>query len=211
LASSQTIKQTYDRFSSLYDLIFKPYLEFGRERAIELLAPHSECDILEIGVGTGLSLEYYPGDVNVIGFDYSHGMLKEARVKGEKTSHCRVDLMQMDAQNIAFADNSFDYLLGAYVLTVVPDPETAAKEIFRVAKPGARVVLVNYVRSKNRLLSVFEDFLHPFFAKLGLFTLDHDIPGILTRNGAVDLKMEPTSFLNLHQIISFRIPEKINF
>lgn len=209
MISSQNIKQTYDRFSSLYDLIFKPYLEFGRERAIEILAPQSECNILEIGVGTGLSLEYYPRNVNVIGFDYSYGMLKEARIKGENTSHCRVDLMQMDAQSMSFADNSFDYLLGAYVLTVVPDPEKAVKEIFRVAKPGARVVLVNYVRSQNRLLGVFEDLLHPFFCKIGLFTLDHDIPGILTRNGATDLKMEPTSFLNLHQIISFRVPEKI--
>lgn len=206
MISSQNIKQTYDRFSSIYDLFFKSALEHGRERAIEILAPQSGSNVLEIGVGTGLNLEYYPGNINVIGFDFSHGMLKEARLKSENSCHCRVDLMQMDAQTMAFADHSFDYLMGAYVLTVVPDPDRAVKEIFRVAKPGAKVVLVNYVRSSNRFLSFFENLLHPFFSSIGLFTLDHDIPGILARNGAENIKMEPTSFLNLHQIISFTVP-----
>ncbi len=205
MINSENIKQTYDRFSSLYDLIFKPYLEFGRERAIEILAPAHDSRVLEIGVGTGLNLAFYPGNIEVLAFDYSLGMLKEAKLKSEN-SHCRVNLLQMDAQNLAFADNSFDYLLGAYVLTVVPDPDKAVKEIFRVARPGAKVVLINYVRSANKLMSVIENIFHPIFAGLGLFTLDHDIPGLLHKHGAKNLRMEPTSFLNMHQIISFNIP-----
>lgn len=206
MINSRNIKQTYDRFSSLYDLIFKPYLEFGRARAVEILAPRANALVLEIGVGTGLSLEHYPGNIELLGFDYSYGMLQGARLKADRTSRCRVDLMQMDAQNMAFADHSFDYLIGAYVITVVPDPEKVIKELFRVAKPGARVVLVNYVRGKSKFAEVVEDLLHPVFAGLGLFTLDHDIPGILSRYGARNIKMEPTSFLNLHQIISFKTP-----
>lgn len=206
MVNSRDIKQTYDRFSSLYDLIFKPYLEYGRARAVEILAPQANALVLEIGVGTGLSLEHYPGNIDVLGFDYSYGMLQEARLKADKTSHCRVDLMQMDAQKMAFADHSFDCVVGAYVVTVVPDPEKVIRELFRVAKPGARVVLINYVRGRSKLAEILEDLLHPVFAGIGLFTLDHDIPGTLSRLGARNIKMEPTSFLNLHQIISFKTP-----
>lgn len=206
LINSQSIKQTYDRFSSLYDLIFKPWLEFGRQRAIELLAPRSGARVLEIGVGTGLSLEYYPPDIEVLGFDYSLGMLRESQVKAKEMSHCPVSLMQMDAQNMAFADNSFDYLMAAYVLTVVPDPREAVREIFRVARPGAKVIIINYICSSNKLMSIIEDIFHPVFASLGLFTLKHDLPGLLKQYGAKDIKFEPTSILNLHHIVSFTVP-----
>jgi len=206
LINSQSIKQTYDRFSSLYDLVFKPYLEFGRQRAIELLNPGKGSCILEIGVGTGLSLEYYPPDVEVLGFDYSFGMLREAKGKAADSSHCPVRLLQMDAQNMAFADHRFDYLMAAYVLTVVPDPAKAVREIFRVARPGAKVVIVNYLCSTNKLMSIIEDIFHPVFASIGLFTLKHDLTGLLKEHGALNIRIEPTSFLNLHHIVSFTVP-----
>lgn len=206
MISSQNIQQTYDRLGSLYDAIFKPFLESGRERAIEILAPRPGSRVLEIGIGTGLSLEYYPGNVEVLGFDYSLGMLRESEIKARAMNNRHVDLMQMDAQRLAFADNSFDYLIGAYVLTVVPEPESAIKEIFRVARPGARVVLINYLRSGNKLLSIIEDICHPIFSRLGLFTLDHDLPGLLQQHGARNIRIEPTSILRTHHIISFTVP-----
>lgn len=206
LTDPQNIQQTYDRFSSLYDLIFRPYLSWGRDRAIEVLAPTRGSRVLEIGVGTGLSLEYYPDDVEVVGFDFSYGMLREAKQKAREESHCRVDLMQMDAQSLAFSDGAFDFIMAAYVLTVVPDPDKAVSELFRVARPGAKVVLVNYLRSSNKLIGLIEDILHPVFSRLGLFTLDHDLPGLLKKYGAEKLRIEPTSFLKTHHIISFNVP-----
>ncbi len=206
MINAQSIKQTYDRFSFLYDLVFKPYLEFGRQRAIELLSPTRSSRVLEIGVGTGLSLEYYPPDVEVLGFDYSFGMLREAKAKAADCSHCPVRLVQMDAQHMAFADNSFDYVMAAYVLTVVPDPAKAVRELFRVARPGAKVVIVNYLGSRSKLMSLIEDIFHPVFARIGLFTLKHDLPGLLKQNGAQNIRIEPTSFLNLHHIVSFTVP-----
>lgn len=206
MITAQSIKQTYDRVSSLYDLIFKPYLEFGRQRAVELLSPVKGARILEIGAGTGLSFEYYPPDVEVLAFDYCFGMLREAKNKAADSSHCPVRLAQMDAQNMAFPDNSFDYLMAAYVLTVVPEPEKAVREIFRVARPGAKVVVVNYISSRTKLMSIFEDIFHPVFAKIGMFTLKHDLPGLLKQHGAENIRIEPTSFLNLHHIVSFTVP-----
>ncbi len=207
MITAQSIKQTYDRFSSLYDLIFKPCLESGRQRAIELLNPAKGARVLEIGVGTGLSLEYYPPDIELAGFDYSFGMLRQAKVKAASSSRCPVKLLQMDAQNMAFADKSFDYLMAAYVLTVVPDPEKAIKELFRVARPGAKVVFINYLCSNNKLMSIIENIFHPVFTSIGLFTLKHDLPGLIEQNGARNIRIEPTSFLNLHHIVSFTVPD----
>lgn len=206
MITAQSIKHTYDRFSSLYDLIFKPYLESGRKRAIELLNPGKEACVLEIGVGTGLSLEYYPPNIELTGFDYSLGMLRQAKNKAASSSRCPVKLLQMDVQNMAFADNSFNYLMAAYVLTVVPDPEKAIKELFRVARPGARVVLINYLCSSNKLMSIIENIFHPVFSSIGLFTLKHDLPSLIKQNGAQNVRIEPTSFLKLHHIVSFTVP-----
>ena len=206
MISSQNIQQTYDRFSTLYDLICKPWLEWGRQRAVETLGPLPGSRVLEIGIGTGLNLEYYPKGVDVLGFDYSYGMLEKARQKALETSCGRVDLMQMDACSLGFSDNAFEFIMAAYVLTVVPEPEKAVRELFRVARPGARVVMVNYLRSSSKLVGVFEDLLHPIFSNLGLFTLDHDLPNLLEQNGAQNIRIEPTSFLKTHHIISFNVP-----
>ncbi len=208
MISSQNVQQTYDRFSSLYDLIFKPWLEWGRRRAVEILAPRPGSRVLEIGVGTGLSLEHYPKGIDILGFDYSLGMLKEARQKACETGHRHVDLIQMDAMNLGFADHSFEFIMAAYVLTVVPDPERAVRELFRVARPGARVVLINYLRSNSKVVGLIEDLLHPIFSNLGLFTLDHDLPGLLEQYGATNVRIEPTSIFNTHHIISFTVPAR---
>ena len=133
-------------------------------------------------------------------------MLNESKKKLEHKPFFNANLMQMDVHNMAFADNSFDFILSAYVLTVVENPEKAVKEIFRVARPGARVVLINHLRSDNWLMGAIEDFFHPIFSGIGLFTLDRDLLGILKDCGAEDIEVEPSTFLRLHHIISFKVP-----
>ncbi len=206
MPSSQSIQQTYDRFSAGYDFIFKPWLKSGIEKAIQTLCPPPGAHILEIGIGTGLSLDYYPENVYLTAFDYSHGMLRESKKKLAQKHGFKASLMQMDVHKMAFADNSFDYILSAYVLTVVENPEKAVKEIFRIARPGARVVLINHLRSDNLLMGAIEDFFHPIFSGIGLFTLDRDLLGILKDCGAENIEVEPSTFLRLHHIISFNVP-----
>jgi phosphatidylethanolamine/phosphatidyl-N-methylethanolamine N-methyltransferase len=206
LITSSTIRQTYDRCSSFYDLFFKPWLEFGRRQAIECLQPEPGETVLEIGVGTGLSFEFYPPDVRVIGFDYSHGMLQESKRKVATEAPCPVDLLQMDVQAMAFPDRSFDRIMAAYVLTVVPDIHQAIREILRVARPGARVVLINHLTRRQGFLARLESLLHPVFARLGLFTLDRDLLSILESFGIENLQTAPTSWLGLHHVIAFTVP-----
>lgn len=208
--SSQNIRLTYDRFSSVYDLLFKDFLENGRELAVAELSPARGSRVLELGIGTGLSLEFYPPDVKVIAFDYSFGMLKVLSENIPESFKSSLALMQMDAQKMAFVDHSFNYVFAAYVLTVVEHPESVIKELFRVAKPGAKVVLVNHLRSKNRLLETVENFFHPIVSKSGLFTLDRDIISMLKQHGATNIKTRPTSIFKTHHIISFNTPLSVS-
>ncbi|MGM0599061.1 MAG: class I SAM-dependent methyltransferase [Candidatus Rifleibacteriota bacterium] len=209
MANSQSIQETYDKFSSTYDLFLRPFLESGRANAIEHLSPAADAKVLEVGIGTGLSLDYYSDDISLTAFDFSLGMLKESKKKTESCDdYCKTDLLQMDVQSMAFADNSFDYILSAYVLTVVEDTAKAVKEIFRVAKPGAKIVLINHLRSNSSILGAIEDLFHPIFSGLGLFTLDRDLVEILRDAGAQNIKIEPSNFLRLHHIISFNTPLK---
>ncbi len=208
MIKSQAIQETYDKFSSFYDLIFKPCLEKGRLRAVELLF-QEHCDqTLEIGIGTGLSLESYPRAANLTAFDYSHGMLKALKKKPREPNCCDFALLQMDVQNMAFPDNTFDSVLAAYVLTVVENPERALDEILRVSKPGSRIVIMNYLRSQNRFVRILEEFIDPLFTAMGLFSLDRDLIKLIKSKGAKNLKIEPTSWLNTHFIISFTTPGK---
>lgn len=204
--SASTIQHAYDRYSSFYDLFFKPWLEDGHRIAVEQLDLRPGQTVLEVGVGTGLSLEYYPSDISVVGFDFSHGMLCQSRKRSEDCS-CPVQLLQMDVSKLAFPPRSFDRILAAYVLTVVPDTRRAIQEILRVAKPGARVVMINHLRSHNPALAWIEDRFHPVFSKLGLFTLDRDLLSILESCGIREYTLVPTTFLGLHHVISFTIPE----
>jgi phosphatidylethanolamine/phosphatidyl-N-methylethanolamine N-methyltransferase len=204
--NAQIIQQTYDWCSGFYDFFFQPWLEFGRRRSVEALDLCHGDLVLEIGTGTGLGMDLFPPDVRVVAFDYSPGMLRQAKSRIDREARCPFDLLQMDVQKMAFPDQSFDRIIAAYVLTVVPDLHAALAEILRVAKPGATIVLVNHLRSANPALSWIEDTFHPLFSQLGLFSLDRDLLGTIRSFGIDEIVIEPTSFLGLHYIITFRAP-----
>lgn len=208
MITAQTVQQTYDKCSSFYDLFFEPWLESGRKKALQSLDLKRGDTLLEIGIGTGLGLHLYPPDINLIAFDYSYGMLSQSKNKAKDSCPCTMNLIQMDVQSMAFPDHSFDHILAAYVLTVVPDLEKSIAEILRVARPGAKVVIINHLPSSGGFFSCFESFFHPLFTKIGLFTLDRNIPEVLHSFGINDIEIEPSTFLGLHYVISFRVPSK---
>ena len=121
--------------------------------------------LLDIGFGTGLSLPHYPPSVEVIGIDASLGMLRFAR--GEAAQHGRpVLLIEMDAERLAFPDQTFDSVAFNSCLCTINDPERAVREAVRVARPGATMTFLEHVRSHVLPIALLQDVLSPVLVAL---------------------------------------------
>lgn len=115
--------------------------------------------VLEVGVGTGRNLKYYPASCSVIGIDISAGMLEKARKKARGTKN--VTLLIMDAEYLEFPDNSFDYVVTTFVLCSIPDPVKALKEMRRVLKPSGELIALEHMLSSNPLIAHIENLINP--------------------------------------------------
>jgi len=145
--------RTYRLFSGSYDIVFGPVFHPGRKAAVRIANDLPGQRILEVGVGTGLSLPHFRPDSRVTGIDVSAEMLAKARRRAERLRLAHVEgLHVMDAENLEFADSSFDAVLALYVASVVPNPARFAAEMRRVCIPGGTIVVVNHFTSENPLL-----------------------------------------------------------
>ena len=173
---SKSIENAYRRYASIYDLLFGAVFQPGRRAIVERMNCKPGQRILEVGVGTGLSLPLYPKDVQVYGIDLSSEML--ARAQDRKLRDRLENVVQlsvMDAENMAFEDSSFDKVVAMHVASVVPDPERLVDEMRRVCKPDGQIIFVNHFHSRNPLLGRFENLLAPLSGQLGFrpdFSLD---------------------------------------
>ncbi len=149
--------RTYRLFSGSYDIVFGPVFHPGRKAAVRIANDRPGQRILEVGVGTGLSLPHFRPDSRVTGIDASAEMLAKAQRRAERRRLAHVEgLHVMDAENLEFADSSFDAVLALYVASVVPNPARLAAEMRRVCIPGGTIVVVNHFTSDNPLLRFVE-------------------------------------------------------
>jgi phosphatidylethanolamine/phosphatidyl-N-methylethanolamine N-methyltransferase len=123
--------------------------------------------VLEVGVGTGINAALYPRDCSVTGIDLSSSMLEKAHERIAKKGVRNVRLMEMDAANLKFADDTFDIVYAPYVISVVPDPVAVAREMRRVCRPGGRIVILNHFRSSNAVGAWMERIIAPGVKYLG--------------------------------------------
>src|SRR6476646_4976257 len=172
------VEGVYDKLAKVYDLVFGPTLHPGRLRAIQRMDIQRDERVLEVGVGTGINLSLYPKNCNVTGIDFSESMIEIAR--DERTDIRNVRLRQMDAADLKFADDAFDIVYAPYLISVVPDPVKAAREMHRVCRPGGRVILLNHFLSPNPILSRIERWISPFTIHIG-FKSDLDMPALLAQ------------------------------
>ncbi|MBC7094217.1 MULTISPECIES: class I SAM-dependent methyltransferase [Thermococcus] len=156
----------YDKFSKIYDIFESPMemMAFSkyRKKALSLV----KGKVLEIGVGTGKNLLYYPPDVEVVGIDFSSGMLEKAEEKRKELGLKNVKLLLMDTQNMEFDDNTFDTVVSTFVFCTVPDPVKGLKEAYRVLKPGGRTIFLEHMKSQSKLLNVPLYLMEPFIKTL---------------------------------------------
>ena len=165
--SPDTVIKIYDRWGKFYDLVFKDVFHEGRNVCVDMLDMQPGEKLLEVGVGTGLSLPLYPSTAEIIAIDISSKMLEKAKEKVEKMGLQNVDLSVMDAQNMAYVDNTFDCVTACYVVSAAPDPHKVVSEICRVCKPGGRVVFINHFKSQKFLLAKFEELINGVCKKFG--------------------------------------------
>jgi len=162
-----TVKRAYDRWAPVYDLVFGPVFERGRRAAI-VAAERIGGRILEVGVGTGISLPDYSRANRIFGVDISEGMLCKARERVVELGLDHVEGLEvMDAERLLFPDASFDVVVAQYVITAVPNPEAALEEFARVLKPGGELVILSRVGAEAGFRRAIEHWFAPAAYKLG--------------------------------------------
>ncbi len=175
-------RKIYDIHSLFYDATFGRLVRRRIATAIEHM-PISPTDrVLDLGIGTGVSLSYYPNRGQIVGVDLSAGMLRQARKKINERGLDHVSVFQADAMTLPFADDTFDHVFISHVISVVSDPYRLVREAQRVAKPGARLVIVNHFQSTNRFIAMVEQWLCPLCTKLG-WRSDLRLQDLIRRTG----------------------------
>ncbi|MCX8073805.1 MAG: class I SAM-dependent methyltransferase [Candidatus Binatia bacterium] len=162
----------YAELSYLYDFIFTRIFAPRIHRVIRSLEIPPGARVLEVGVGTGLSLDAYPEHAEVVGIDLAADMLDKAEDKLRRHGWRHIKLLQMDALNLKFEDDSFDFVTAFHVVSVVPDARKLMTEILRVLRPQGTLAIVNHFRSPNRFFAALDRLMEPVTLRLGWHTLD---------------------------------------
>ena len=162
-----TIAKAYARWAPIYDLVFGAVFDRGRRAAISA-AERIGGRILEVGVGTGISLPEYAAASRLVGVDLSEPMLRKAQERVTEQRLANVEgLSVMDAGRLAIKDAAFDVIVAQYVITAVPQPEATLDEFARVLKPGGEIVLVNHIGAETGLRRAFEQWFAHLARRLG--------------------------------------------
>jgi phosphatidylethanolamine/phosphatidyl-N-methylethanolamine N-methyltransferase len=161
------VTKAYARWAPIYDVVFGAVFDRGRKASIAA-AERIGGRILEVGVGTGLSLPDYARTNRLIGVDLSAPMLQKAKERAATHRLSNVDgFAVMDAQHLGFQDGVFDVVVAQYVITAVPDPEATLDEFARVLKPGGEIILVNHLGAEGGPRAAFERGFAPLARRLG--------------------------------------------
>lgn len=155
----------YQRIASLYDLtevlVEKRYVTWREHLWSMIVGPK----LLEVGVGTGKNISFYPPEMEITAIDLTPGMLERARKRAHK-SGLAIDLRIGDVQNLEFLDNTFDTVMATFVFCSVPNPVLGLKEVLRVTKPGGQALFIEHVRSETLLLGAMMDLVNPMVVRL---------------------------------------------
>jgi phosphatidylethanolamine/phosphatidyl-N-methylethanolamine N-methyltransferase len=197
------VERVYEKLSKVYDLFFGPTLHPGRLVALERMGIDAGDRILEVGVGTGINTSLYPRNCHVTGIDLSSSMLEKARERVAREGLRNVRLLEMDAQNLTFADGSFDIVYAPYLVSVVPDPVQVALEMRRVCKPGGKIIILNHFRSANPILSRLERAISPFTVHIG-FKSDLDLPAFLAQAELEPISIEKVNVPKIWSLVTCR-------
>jgi phosphatidylethanolamine/phosphatidyl-N-methylethanolamine N-methyltransferase len=175
-------RSIYDFHSVFYDVTFGKLVRRRIARAISHMNIKPGERVLDLGIGTGASLDYYPRHARLVGIDLSAGMLRECRKKLHQKRLAPTHLLQANALDLPFRDDAFDHVFISHVISVVSDPYRLITEAQRVCKPEARIVILNHFQSTNRFIAMVEKFLGPLCTMLG-WRSDLPLQDLIRRTG----------------------------
>jgi phosphatidylethanolamine/phosphatidyl-N-methylethanolamine N-methyltransferase len=168
----ETVERAYDRWAPVYDLVFGGVFSKGRKAAIQA-TNRLGGRVLEVGIGTGISLPQYASNLRIFGTDISEAMLRKAKARVSELRLNNVEgLAVMDAEKLEFSDNSFDVVMAQYVVTAVPNPEAALDEFARVLRPGGELIILTRVSADTGVRRFIEQRLQPVVRPLGFRTAE---------------------------------------
>ncbi len=196
------VERVYEGFAPFYNLIFGKLLFLeGREASIDLLEIKSGHKVLEVGVGTGLTLPLYPRNCSVVGVDLSRNMLKEAEalIRNKKLKNCTV--REMDATKLEFPDHTFDRVLGNLFISATSFPRESLLEMKRVCKPNGTIVLMNHFKSEKKALAAFETMFNPVAQNLG-FKSNLEMEPLLDSVGLKPKSLRKVNMFNMWTAVS---------
>lgn len=160
-------RRIYDIQSAVYDRTFGVLVKKRISRSIQQMDIKPGETVLDVGVGTGNAVHFYPKHANVIGVDLSSGMLQQARKKIVEQNFENMTVFQGNALELPFEDSSFDHIFISHVISVVSRPELLVREAQRVAREGAKIVILNHFLSTNRFIAMLEKWANPLCEKIG--------------------------------------------
>ncbi|KXG77411.1 Demethylmenaquinone methyltransferase [Fervidicola ferrireducens] len=157
---TELIKHRFERIAPLYDLVVEGLFGHTLRKWRKRLWDGTSGKILEVGVGTGSNMEFYPAGADITAIDFSPVMLRRARKRAKKLG-INVKIMEMDVQRLQFEDDTFDTVVSTFVFCTVPEPILGLKELRRVTKPGGKILFIEHVRSERPLAGRLMDLLNP--------------------------------------------------
>lgn len=163
----KTTRSIYNVWAHFYDWLWPAIVHRRTTRAMQQMHIRPGERVLDIGVGTGLGLPFYPSHAKVVGIDLSEGMLRKARQRIETQKLNWAKLTLGNALELPFSSGVFDHVLLSHVVTVVSDPVRLLAETRRVTRPGGQIVIINHFRSSNRIIGLLEKWLCPLCQRLG--------------------------------------------
>jgi phosphatidylethanolamine/phosphatidyl-N-methylethanolamine N-methyltransferase len=198
----KVIERIYESFGPYYNFVFgKLLFQEGREAAIDFLELKKGQRVLEVGVGTGLTLPLYPNDCKVVGVDLSESMLKEAEELIRKKRLKNASVKLMNATNLEYPDSSFDGVLGNLFISATSFPRESLLEMKRVCKPGGMIVLMNHFKSEKKLIAAAENAFNPVAQGLG-FKSNLEMRPLLESVGLEPKSIRKVNMFNLWTAVS---------